>query len=158
MYGPRDRVTTPRVVKALVAQRVPLLGDGKNLLNIIYAGDVAAGTILAGKHAGAEGRTYNLSSRGEASQEDLLNALTDALGLPPVQKHVPYWLVSRVALVQEAVSRLLRRPKPPTITRRAVYLIGRSTQYSTERARTELGWEPKVRVKEGVMRSLEWYC
>jgi nucleoside-diphosphate-sugar epimerase len=46
---------------------------------------------------------------------------------------------------------------PPRITRRAIYLIGRSTQYSTEKARTQLGWKPEVDIREGVRRTLEWF-
>jgi nucleoside-diphosphate-sugar epimerase len=157
IYGPRDRVTTPRVVTGLLQRRVPILGSGQNKLNIIYAGDVAAGTILAAQHPQAIGRVYNLSSQGEVSQLDLLNALTDALALPRLHRHIPFWLVNRVASVQELCARLLRRSRPPTITRRAVYLIGRSTLFSTTRARTELGWMPQVNVREGVRRTLAWY-
>ena len=50
---------------------------------------------------------------------------------------------------------MLRRP--PHITRYAVALIGRPTRYSIERARHELGWEPRVPPREGLRRTLEWY-
>ena len=101
LYGPRDRVTIPRVVKALQELRVPIIGPGDNLLNIIYAGDVATGAILAAKHPAAQGQAYNLCSTGEITQCDLLNSLTDTLKLPRVHKHVPYWLALRFAFVQE---------------------------------------------------------
>jgi nucleoside-diphosphate-sugar epimerase len=158
LYGPRDRVTIPRVIPALLERRAPMIGSGENYLNIIYAGDVAAGAILAANHPEAKGQAYNLCSEGEVKQKDLLNALTDALSLPRVTKHVPYGLAIRWAFVLEAIAKLLRRAKPPTITRRAVYLIGRSTQYSTHKARTQLGWKPRVNIQEGVRRTLEWFC
>lgn len=157
IYGPRDRVTVPRVVRALLERRVPIIGRGDNFLNVIYAGDVAAGAILAARHPAAVGRVYNLSSQGEVRQKDLLDALTDVLGQPRITRHVPYGLVIRWAFVQEAVARLLRRATPPTITRRAVYLIGRPTQFSTARARDELGWQPRVGLREGVWQALTWY-
>jgi nucleoside-diphosphate-sugar epimerase len=157
IYGPRDRVTVPRLIPALQEGRVPIIGQGDNLLNIIYAGDVAAGAILAAEHPDAVGRTYNLCSEGEVTQRDLLNALTDALSLPRITKRVPYGLAMRFAFVKEAIARLLRRKAPPTITRRAVYLVGRSTQFSIARARRELGWQPQTGVAEGVRRTLEWY-
>ena len=158
LYGPRDRVTIPRVIPALLQKRAPIIGAGENYLNIIYAGDVAAGIILAANHPDARGHAYNLCSEGEVKQKDLLNALTDALSLPRVSKHVPYWLAIRYAFVLEALAKLLRRSRPPTITRRAIYLIGRSTQYSTQKARTQLGWKPQVNIAEGVRRTLEWFC
>jgi nucleoside-diphosphate-sugar epimerase len=157
IYGPRDRVTMPRLVPALLQQRVPVIGRGDNLLNIIFAGDVAAGAILAANYAGATGAAYNLCSAGEVRQRDLLDVLTDALALPRIRKRIPYFLAMRFAFVQEAIARMLRRPSPPRITRRAVYLVGRSTMFSSEKARTNLGWQPRVGIQEGVRRTLEWY-
>ena len=90
-------------------------------------------------------------------QVDLLNTLTDALSLPRVTKHVPYGLAIRWAFVLECFKRMIFSKTPPTITRRAIYLIGRSTQYSTEKARTQLGWRPEVYIQEGVRRTLEWF-
>jgi nucleoside-diphosphate-sugar epimerase len=158
IYGPRDRVTIPRLVPALRERRVPVIGPGNNLLNIIYAGDVAAGTILAANHPHAVGQAYNLCSQGEVSQRELLDTLTDALSLPRIRKRVPYFLAMRFAFAKEAIARLLGRKNPPTITRRAIYLVGRSTGYSIAKARDHLGWEPRTGIHEGVRRTLEWYC
>ncbi len=157
LYGPRDRITIPRVIPALLQQRAPIVGSGENYLNIIYAGDVAAGIILAANHADAVGQAYNVCSEGEVKQADLLNALTDALSLPRVTKRVPYWLAMRFAFLSECWKRLIFSKTPPTITRRAIYLIGRSTQYSTQKARAQLGWKPQVPIQEGVRRTLEWF-
>jgi 2-alkyl-3-oxoalkanoate reductase len=157
LYGPRDRVTIPRIVPAVLARRVPILGSGDNLLNIIYAGDVAAGAILAANARQALGQAYNLCSEGEATQRDLLNAMTDALALPRVTKRLPYFVAMRFAFLQEAFARLLRRGTPPTITRRAVYLVGRSTRFSIAKAAAQLGWRPHTRIQDGVRRTLEWF-
>ena len=75
----------------LLENRVPILGSGQNYLNIIYAGDVARGAILAANHPQAVGQAYNLCSEGEVKQIDLLNAMTDALSLPRITKSRPYW-------------------------------------------------------------------
>jgi nucleoside-diphosphate-sugar epimerase len=157
LYGPRDRVTIPRIVPALLERRVPMLGKGDNLLNIIYAGDVAAGAIQAANHPQALGQAYNLCSEGEVTQGDLLNAMTDSLSLPRVTKHMPYFIAIRFAFLQEAIARLLRRSQPPTITRRAVYLVGRSTRFSIAKAASQLGWRPHTKIQDGVRRTLEWF-
>ncbi len=157
IYGPRDRITIPRLVPALQSGRVPIIGRGDNLLNIIYVGDVAAGAILAANHPEAKGQAYNLCSEGEVTQKDMVNALTDTLGLPRINKHRPYLLAFRFAFWKEVCARLLRQKAPPTVTRRAIYLIGRPTQYSIAKARTQLGWQPRVKIQEGLRRGLEWY-
>jgi nucleoside-diphosphate-sugar epimerase len=157
LYGPRDRITIPRVIPALLSRKVPIIGSGENYLNIMYAADVARGAILAANHPNAIGQAYNLCSTGEVKQVDLLNALTDALSLPRITKHVPYGLAIRFAFVQECFKKMIFSKTPPRITRRAIYLIGRSTQYSTDKARTQLGWKPEVDIREGVRRTLEWF-
>jgi nucleoside-diphosphate-sugar epimerase len=157
MYGERDRITIPRVIPALREGRVPILGAGDNLLNIIYVGDVAAGAILAANSPAAAGQAYNLSSEGEVSQRRLIDTLTDALGLPRVRKRVPLFLAARFAFIKEALARLFGKKTPPTITRRAIYLIGRPTLFNIAKARKELGWHPKVDIHEGVRRALNWY-
>jgi len=157
IYGPRDRTTIPKLVPALLAQRVPIIGPGDNVLNIIYAGDVAAGTIHAANHVGAIGQAYNLCSEGEITQRDMPNAMTDALGMPRITRHAPFGLALRWAFLQEAWAKLWRRREPPTITRFIVYLVGRRTQYSIAKARTELGWRPRVSIQAGVHQSLVWF-
>jgi nucleoside-diphosphate-sugar epimerase len=157
VYGPRDRASMPRVIAALRAGRVPIIGSGKNPLNVLYAGDVAEGAILAATNPRARGEAYNLSSAGEVTQEELLNTLTDALGLPRIRRRVPYFLAMRAAFFSELFGRLLRRRRPPTLTRKAVSLVARSTRYSTQKVRAQLGWQTTVDIREGTRRTLAWY-
>jgi nucleoside-diphosphate-sugar epimerase len=157
MFGPRDRNTFGRVLTALFKRRVPIVGAGDNRLNVIYVSDVADGVIRAATHPAAVGRAYNLSSPGEISQRDFLDHLTAQLGLPRIRRHVPYRLAHWGAFLSETIARMIRLRRPPHITRYAVALIGRSVRFSIERARLELGWEPRVPVLEGVRRTLEWH-
>ena len=157
IYGPRDRTTLPRVLKALDAGRVAIIGRGDNLLNVVYAGDVAEGAILAATHPEARGQAYNLSSEGEITQHDFLDLLADELGRPRIRGHVSYAFAYWGGLFSEAIGRLIRMRRPPHLTRYAVALIGRSTRFSIAKARQQLGWQPRVGVREGLRLSLEWY-
>jgi len=157
MYGPRDRSTIPRMVKALQERRVPIIGDGNNHLNVIYAGDVAAGCILAANSERAKGEIYHLCSEGEVTQKQMIDTLTDALGLPRVTQHRRFWVVMRFAFMKELFAKMFGRKTAPTPTRRVIYLIGRPTLFSTAKAREHLGWQPRMPIGEGVASSLEWY-
>ena len=157
IYGPRDRVTIPRVVPALRSKRVPIIGSGENYLNLIFGRDVARGCILAANHPNTAGEIFNLCSRGELTQKQMLDTLTDAMKLDRITRHVPFFLVQRVAFLQELFARMIGKKTPPTITRRAVYLIARPTQFSIEKAKDVLGWQPEVNIKDGVEKTLAWY-
>lgn len=157
IYGPRDRTTLPRVLKALDAGRVAVLGRGDNLLNIVYAGDVAEGAILAANHPQAKGQAYNLSSEGEITQQEFLDLLADVLGRPRIRGHVSYQLAYWGGFFSEVIGRMIRMRRPPHLTRYAVALIGRSTRFSTAKAREQLGWQPRAGIHEGVRRTVEWY-
>ena len=88
IYGPRDRVTLPRVVKAFLSGRLALIGDGSNPLNIIYAPDVADGCVRA-MDKGPDRHVYNLSSGGQTSVKAFMDTVADELGLPRVRKRYP---------------------------------------------------------------------
>jgi len=157
IYGPRDRTTLPRVLKALDAGRVAVIGRGDNLLNVVYAGDVAEGAILAANHPRAKGQAYNLSSEGEITQSDFLDLLADELGRPRIRGHVSYPFAYWGGFVSEVIGRLIRMHRPPHLTRYAVALIGRSTRFSIAKAREQLGWQPRVGIREGIRCTLDWY-
>src|SRR5207244_1148701 len=134
IYGPRDRTTLPRIIPALQQGRVRIIGSGNNLLNIIYVSDVAARAILAANDRRASGQAFNLCSEGEVTQKDMINAMTDALGLARVTRHIPFFLAMRSAFLLESIARLCRFKNPPRVTRRAIFLIGRPTYYSIAKA------------------------
>jgi nucleoside-diphosphate-sugar epimerase len=157
IYGPRDRTTLPRLLKALDAGRVAIIGRGDNLLNIVYAGDVAEGAIRAANHPQAKGQAYNLSSEGEITQGDFLDLLADMLDRPRIRRRVSYQFAYWGGFLSELIGRLIRLHRPPHLTRYAVALVGRSTRFSIAKARTQLGWQPCIGIYEGVRRTLEWY-
>jgi nucleoside-diphosphate-sugar epimerase len=45
-------------------------------------------------------------------------------------------------------------PGRPLLTRHAVYLLGRTQQYSTAKAQEQLGWTPQIALDEGIARSV----
>jgi nucleoside-diphosphate-sugar epimerase len=157
IYGPRDRTTLPRLLKALDAGRVAIIGSGENLLNVVYAGDVAEGAIRAANHPRAKGEAYNLSSEGEITQQDFVDLLVNELGRPRIRGHISYPLAYWGGFLSEVIGRSIRLRRPPHLTRYAVGLIGRSTRFSIAKAREQLGWQPRVGIHEGVRCTLDWY-
>jgi nucleoside-diphosphate-sugar epimerase len=157
IYGPRDRNGFPRLVHALRDRWVSIVGSGVNPLNIVYVTDVADGVIRAANSAQARGCVYHLASEGEISQQQFFDFLTDGLGLPRIHKHVSPRLAWIGGLLGEFIARGLRWQRSPHVTCYGMSLLTRSSKFSIARAKTELGWQPRVNPQDGLKRTLEWY-
>jgi nucleoside-diphosphate-sugar epimerase len=156
LYGPRDRATIFRLARMLRQGKTKILGDGKNRLNVVYAGNAAEGAILAAEKPEAAGEAYNCCNDGVMYQEQWMNLLAAELGAPPVKKHVPYRVAYNVAFLLELIGHTFNLKKPPMVTRYAVWLMGRRCFFSAEKARRELGWQSTVPYEEGVRKTVAW--
>lgn len=58
---------------------------------------------------------------------------------------------------QKIAGIMFKLKKPPLITRYAVWLMGRDTYFTADKARRELGWESTVKYTEGVPRTIDWF-
>jgi nucleoside-diphosphate-sugar epimerase len=74
-----------------------------------------------------------------------------------VTRHVPYRVAYAVGFVLECIGHAFRSKKPPFITRYAVWLMGRRSYFSAEKARRMLGWQPTVTYEEGIPMTVRWY-
>ncbi len=157
LYGPRDRATIARLVAMVRGGKAKLLGSGDNRLNVVYAGNVAEACILAADNPIAVGQAYNCSNDGELTQREYFNLVADTIGAPRVEKRVPFKVAYAAAFVLECIGHLFRLKKPPMITRYAVWLMGRETFFSAEKARRELGWQSTVSYREGIPATIRWY-
>jgi 2-alkyl-3-oxoalkanoate reductase len=156
IYGPRDRVSIPRLIHSLRTRQFKLLGPGNNSLSFVHAADVARGTILAGNSPNARGQIYNLCGRGDITQQEAIAVISRKLGVPEVRDHVPVAVAWYAGFVAELVFRLFRKPTPPPVTRRAVYLLSRRGRFSIQKAARDLGWRPEIPIREGLEEAVAW--
>lgn len=156
MYGPRDRATLPRMAQMIRTGKIKLVGPGDNKLNVTYAGNVAECCILAADSPNSLGEVYAACSDGEITQKQFVDLLAKELGCPPVTRSVPYKVARAAAFVLEVIGHALKQKKPPMITRYAIWLYGRRTFFTPEKARRELGWKSTVSYEEGVKLAVDW--
>jgi nucleoside-diphosphate-sugar epimerase len=158
LFGERDRTTVPRLVREFRRGRVMIVGKGDNPLSAVYAGVVADAAILAAQDPGSRGEAYNITSHSRITQRDFLDMLADALGVPRVTRQVSFPLAFTGGFLLEMQDRLLRRSRPPRITRYGAWLLGRHLEYSTAKARARLGWQPSCGYRESIERTIRWFC
>lgn len=160
IYGPRDNASFGRFVSLVESGKGFFIGSGKNIVPSVYVRDVAQGMIKAGD-AGNEviGRAYNLVNDQRVTQEEYLNTIADALHVPHISRHIPFFALSAGGRTAELVWQALgrRNAAPPPVTTYGVTLLGGDQQFSIDRARKELGYEPTVDIKRGIEEGVRWY-
>ncbi len=150
LYGPRDRATLPRLITRIRQGKVKLIGGGGNRLNVVHAGNVAEGAIMAAHSDKAVGQAYNICHDGILTQRQYFNMVAEAIGEPPIKKTVPYGVAYGAAFVMECFGHFFRTKNPPLVTRYAVWLIGRLCFFECDKIKKELGWSPTVSYEDGV--------
>jgi nucleoside-diphosphate-sugar epimerase len=136
---------------------VLIVGEGDNPLSAVYAGVVADAAILAANDPGSRGEAYNITNQGYITQREFVDMIADALEVRRVTRHIPYRVAFAGGFVLEMQDRLLKRARPPRVTRYGAWLLGRYLEYSTEKARTRLGWQPALGYRESIERSIRWF-
>jgi UDP-glucuronate 4-epimerase len=130
VYGPRQRpeMAITLFARAAVAGRpIVMFGDGSMRRDFTFIDDIVRGVLAALDRAPRGFRAYNLGSGAPVDLRTLIGAIGAAAGVTPVVETAPVPLGDVDA-----------------------------TFADIERARTELGWEPRVPLTEGLTHVLEW--
>ncbi len=133
-----------------------MIGNGSNRLATLYVEDAARAALLAGTQPAAAGRIYDVASDEPVTQRQLLDATTDALGLPRVRDHVGRRVAMAAAWAVEMWSCLLRRE--PAFNRAVVSLVSTDHVLDTRPIRQDLEWRAEMSFDEGMRRMGRWYA
>ncbi|HUF53592.1 MAG TPA: NAD-dependent epimerase/dehydratase family protein [Dehalococcoidia bacterium] len=156
ILGERDAAMLPAVLAFIKSATPTYIGNAKNQLPCVYAGDVAELSILAATSDEAAGEIYNAVNEEYVTQQDLFESAAETAELTPPTRHIPLRALYAIAAGMEAAARLRGWGKRPELTRFAVNLLGVDYVESNEKARSRLGWKAEVDMREAVRRSIEW--
>ena len=154
IYGPGD-TRFLRLFRGLARGNFPMIGSGKPYYHLTYIDDLVEGFRLCGTVPRAQGRTYILGGPRYTTLEQLVQLVAKELNVRPPRVHLPVWPFWTAGLLCEMVCVPLRIEPP--IFRRRVDFYTKSRAFDTARARTELGFAPKVDLEEGIQRTAAWY-
>ena len=154
IYGPGD-TRFLRMFRGLARGKFPMIGSGTPFYHLTYIDDLVEGFRLCGTVPGATGRTYILAGPRYTTLEQLVRMVAKELHVRPPRVHLPVWPFWTAGLLCEMVCVPLGIEPP--IFRRRVDFYTKSRAFDTMRARTELGFLPKVDLEEGIKRTADWY-
>ncbi|HEX6987962.1 MAG TPA: SDR family NAD(P)-dependent oxidoreductase [Bacillota bacterium] len=132
-YGPRQsaRAVIPTIITQCLTGDVVRLGSLHPTRDLTYVADTVEGFLRAAERPEAVGQTIHLGTGQEISVGDLARLIADLAGRS-----------IRIETQEERV-----RPAPSEVER----LLADNT-----RARSLLGWTPRVSLTEGLRRTIEW--
>jgi nucleoside-diphosphate-sugar epimerase len=156
IFGPRDRLLTDRFYGLVNAPVVVWPGKSNPRAALTYVTDVVECAILAATSDRSAGQVYNVVPAEEQRFREFAAALARALGKSERQWNMPMSLLYSVAFLMEKWARLWRFKEPPFLTRADLGEFENSMYIDGSKARSELGWEPKVSIDEGTKLYVQW--
>jgi len=150
IYGPGDDKFLPKLAENLRSGRARIIGSGENRVDALHVDDAVDFIARVLVDERAVGGTYNLNHPQNPTWNEFIETVARELGVPAPRHHLPYPVALAAAGMLELIARL--RGGEPRLTRYAVRVVGRAYDYRVERARDELGFEPRVDLREGVRR------
>ena len=154
-FGPGDRLHFGRIAQRMRNGKGVIIGRGDNALPFCYVTDVVQGFLLAAYHDKAPGNVYNVSNDRPLTQQEIFNAIADDVGGKRPTRRLPYLPVYYGSIVAEKAA-LIAHTRP-IVTRLGVMMFGTDTRHSVEKARSELGYEPKVDIRQGIRLAAAWF-
>ena len=157
LFGVGDTSILPRVLKLSQKIGIPLIKEGKQLMDMTCVENVALAIALALKANQAEGQVYNITNGEPTPFKELIEEALQGLGLPIRYKKLPSFLLGGLASSLEILYRILPLKGEPPLTRYTYYLLRYSQTLDTSKAREELGYEPRISIKEGIAQYVQDY-
>ena len=156
IWGPGDQQLLPRLVQRARTGRLRLIGNGDNLIDTTYIDNAAQAHFDAFDHlapgAACAGRVYFISNGEPKPAREIVNALLQAAGAPPVTRTLPFAVAYRIGAVCEAAWTLLPLSGEPPMTRFLVEQLATTHWYDMTPAMRDFGYVPRVKIEEGLRR------
>lgn len=150
LYGPDNRMLHERLRLLHTRHRLAIIGDGQNLIALLYIADAAEAVWAAASHPAGAGKIYDAATAEPVTQERFLCEHARALGLPAIKRRVPVPLAYLGGWLAEGLGRLLR--VTPAMNRASVLLMSANQVVDARRLCDETGWRPHVNFADGIQR------
>jgi nucleoside-diphosphate-sugar epimerase len=155
VYGPRERDYFTQI-QSIKNHTDFAVGFQRQDITFVYVTDVVEAVFLA-LEKGETGRAYFLSDGEVYQSSEFSDLVHEALGRPWwIRIKAPIWLLRIITWCGDWWGRLTGKMSVLNNDKFNI-LRQRNWRCDITPARKELGFEPKVKLAEGVRRSIEWY-
>ncbi|MBU4486067.1 MAG: NAD-dependent epimerase/dehydratase family protein, partial [Candidatus Delongbacteria bacterium] len=157
VYGEREFNTGFYEYLKSVQQGIRFMPGNKfNKFHVIYAGDLAKAYFLAFEKK-LKGVNRIIIGNPVPERMNMIHSVfCRAAGLKPPAP-LPKFIAYPAGFIFELVAAILRKAKPPLISRSRINMMYDNIEYSTEKAKIQLGFTAETPLEEGIFKTVQWY-
>jgi nucleoside-diphosphate-sugar epimerase len=156
IWGPRDRHLIPRLLDRARSGRLRRVGDGSNLIDMVYVENAAAAHLQAAdalcEGSPVCGKAYFISQGEPVNCWDWIDEILVTAGLTPIEKSISFSAAWRVGATMEVAYRLLRLKSEPRMTRFLAAQLAKHHYFDIRGARRDFGYSPQISAEDGMRR------
>lgn len=155
IYGPGDPGRFVMLFRRAKRGTFPMFGRGATFYHPVYIDNLVDAFLLAAEPDRGSGEAYIIGDAEYFPIEELVKRVGRAIGVDVRVKHYPIGPL----IVAGHVCERLCKPfgiAPPIFPRRVDW-FRQVRAFKIDKARRDLGYEPKVGIDEGLRRTGEWY-
>jgi len=155
VYGPRDK-DIYAFFKLLSRRIKPCLSGQEHHISLCYVQDIIQAILLAAEAQQPSGEIFFLSDGHDYRVEEIGDILARAMEVTPFRLHIPEWMLFGVASFSEYLSKFTGRPS--LLNKGKVEeMIQKNWVCDITKAKTLLGFEPRIPLLQGAKLTFEWY-
>jgi nucleoside-diphosphate-sugar epimerase len=156
VYGPGDIRGWLALYQMIAKGWFLMIGSGRTLNHPVYVENLVDLLELAATKPEAKGRIYLAGDDEAVTLTELVRAVAAAVGSRVRIVRFPWYGLALSGAT--AVEFLFKRlgVKPPVFRRRLSWFVT-NRAFRIDRAKRDLGYQPRVRLGEGLARTAEWY-
>lgn len=161
IWGPGDPHIFPRVIQKGKEGKLKIIGDGENLVDIIFVENAALAHVLAFEHlrpgSNVCGEAYFVGQERPVRLWDFINHVLRYVKVDPVIDSISVDAAYKLGWVLEKAWKLMgvRKPEPP-MTRFVALNLGKSHYFSHAKAKSHFGYHPRVSIEEGLKKTFAY--
>lgn len=161
IWGPGDPHLFPRVIQKGKEGKLRIVGDGNNMVDIVYVENAALAHVQAFEHLKPDspvcGQAYFVGQERPVKLWDFINQILSFVKVEPVLKSIDIGTAYKLGWLLEKVFKLLGIIKPePPMTRFVALNLGKSHYFSHEKAKRHFGYVPRVSIEEGLKKTFSF--
>jgi nucleoside-diphosphate-sugar epimerase len=148
VYGPRDRGNVAKLIDAVRRGRYFIAGDGANVKSMVAVENVVDAAMLVATDERARGEIYIVCDERAYTQREIAGTIAEALGRSRQFFHLPRRAAMALGCIADTIAGLTGRNLPISADR--IRKLSSNNRYSSAKIEHELGFKPRVTLREGL--------